>query len=387
MKKFVIGLIVVLIVIGVVWMLGEKDKSSKSTSLSKEKSSNTYKIGFIGPLTGDGATYGEPFRNMVAMAAEEINKNGGVSGKRLEFVYEDAKCNGRDGANAMQKLAQVEKVQVVIGGFCSSESLAAVPIAEKGKILLFSPGSSSPALTGKSKYFFRNYPSDSMQGAVLSDLAYNDQKWKSVAFIMEQKDYPVGLYKSFDESFTKLGGKTIKEEFAPEVSDFRSQLTKLQAGSPDALFIDAQTPAAAERILKQVTELGWDVPLIIADAIAGDPKTIENNKEILEGAFAAEFGVDPENKKFKMMIDNYKKKYGEEPPYQSYAQTEYDAVYLIAEGLKKVGYDGAKLAEWSRTVKDWDGASGKITIEGNGDRAGGFVVKVVKDGKVEIFKK
>jgi len=80
----------------------------------------------------------------------------------------------------------------------------------------------------------------------------------------------------------------------------------------------------------------------------------------------------------------YKDKYGAEPPFQSYAQTAYDAPYLLKDGIIAVGYDGEKLAEWSRTIKDWEGASGKTTIGANGDRASGHVLKIVKDGKVEL---
>ena len=344
----------------------------------------TYKIGFILPLTGDAAAYGEPGRNIYALAIEEINKSGGVNGKQLEAIYEDGKCSGKDAANAMQKLANVDKVQIVIGGFCSGESLAAIPIAETAKVALFSPGSSSPDLTGKSPYFFRNYPSDATQGRVLAELAYNVKKWKKVAVIQEQSDYALGNYKAFSENFNKLGGTTVKEEFPSDTTDFKTILTKLKNQNPEALFVDPQTPANTERILKQLSDLKWKPALLMND-ISIDMKLVEGNKAILEGAFAAEFGVDPTNPKFARMAEVYKSKHVTDVPFPSYAQTEYDAVFLIADAIKAVGYGGEKIAAWSRTVKDWSGASGNTTIEQTGDRAGGHVPKVIKDGKVELF--
>ncbi|MBI2475846.1 MAG: ABC transporter substrate-binding protein [Candidatus Taylorbacteria bacterium] len=341
-------------------------------------------LGVILPLTGDGAVYGEPALNVYQLAVDEINKSGGVGGRDLVLVVEDGKCNGKDGANAAQKLVNVDKVQIIIGGICSSESLAAVPIAEAGKVALFSPGASSPDLTGRSPYFFRDYPSDASQGRVLAELAYK-KGWRTVAFIQESLDYPLGIFKAFDARFSELGGKTVKEEFPTGASDFRSSIAKLQSQKPDALFVDTQAPAASVRIAKQVKELKWNPPLLVADIVVGDPKTVSENKALFEGAFGAEFGVDPNNPKFQHLLESYKQKYNAELPYQAYGQTEYDALYLVKEGIAAVGLDGQKLAAWSRTIKDWDGASGQVTIEATGDRASGHVLKIVKDGKTELY--
>ena len=285
----------------------------------------------------------------------------------------------------MQKLVNVDNVEVVLGGFCSSESLGAEPVATQNKVFLFSLGSSSPALTGKSKFFARDYPSDATQGSVLAEVAYNDKAWRKVAFIQEQLDYPLGVYNAFSSRFKELGGVVVKEEFAPGITDFRSILTKLKAEDADALFIATQTPAAADRILKQLTEINWKPNILIADAISGDPATVQANAEILEGALAAEFGIDENNPKFRHMLDAYKNEYGSEPPYLSYAQIEYDGVYIIRDAIEAVGYDGEKVAEYVRNLDGWQGASGSITIGQNGDRIGGHLPKVVRDGAVVLY--
>ncbi len=75
--------------------------------------------------------------------------------------------------------------------------------------------------------------------------------------------------------------------------------------------------------------------------------------------------------------------YGAELPYQSYAQTEYDAVYLVRDALVAEGENGERISGWFRRVKNWLGASGEITIESNGDRAGGHSLKIIKNGVVQ----
>ncbi len=378
--------LVLVVVLGAVALFGwyamtqKKGEPQAPVTEQQAEQKTPLKVGALLPLTGDGATYGEMGRNVLLLAMDEVNATGGVDGRPLEFIIEDGKCNGKDAASAMQKLANVDQVKVVIGGFCSSESLAAVPVAESSRVALFSAGSSSPDLTGKSPYFMRDYPSDASQGSVLAEAALK-KGWKKVAFVQEQLDYPVGIFKAFSAKFEREGGTIVKEEFPTATTDFRSILTKLRAGKPDALFIDSQTPASGERVLKQVTELKWGIPLLITDVFAGDAQTVAVNKVALEGALTAQFGVDQENTKFKGLLAAYQARYGVELPIQSYAQTYYDAVYLLRDALLQNGEDGEKISTWLRSVIDWEGASGKVTIGSDGDRIGGHTLQMINDGK------
>ncbi len=346
---------------------------------------NTIKIGVMAPLTGDGASYGEPARNVFELAKDEINSSGGINGKNLEFVYEDSKCNGSAAVNAVQKLVNIEKVQFILGGLCSTESLAAIPVAAAAKVAMASSVSTSPKLAGISPYFFRTSPSDASQGQVDAQVAMQ-KGYKTVAVVQEQLDYPLGLYLAFDKNMKSLGGKTIVEAFPAGTTDFRSILTKLKAVNPDALFLDPADAPTGERILKNLKDLGWRPKIIINEVIAGDVVLLGNYKNILEGAIGAEFVARLDNPKFQHLLKAYKDKYGQELPYQSYAQNEYDLVYLLRDGLMQVGNNGQKLAAWSRTVKDWQGASGAITIKPDGDRDTAYSAEIVRNGKMQPYK-
>ena len=105
----------IVVVVGLVWWGVSKNSGS----------GNVIKIGFIGPLTGDAAAYGESAQNIVQLAVSDINAAGGVSGKQVQVIYEDGACNGTTAADAMQKLANVDGVQAILGGYCSAESFAA----------------------------------------------------------------------------------------------------------------------------------------------------------------------------------------------------------------------------------------------------------------------
>lgn len=378
--KTVLWLVVLVLVVGGFILYGSK-KDGGEEAAPKEP----IKIGFIGSLTGDAAEYGEPQRNALQLAVEDINKTGGIVGSPVAIIYEDGKCNGKDGASAAQKLINVDKVKVILGGSCSSETLAAVPIAEAAKVFIFTGSASSPDLIGKSKFFARDYPNDLTQGKVLAEAA-NAKGWKKVAVIQEQTDYASGIVKAFTTKFVELGGGVMKEEFTTDTNDFRSPLTKLKASNSDALLISTQTTSSGERILVQMQELKWKPALMVNDVIGTNKETVEKNKTILEEALLADFLLDPSNSKLSSLDAAYKERYGKEMGYPNYTSAVYDSLYIIRDGIAAVGLDGEKLADWVRTVKDWQGASGSITISVNGERDSGHVLKVIKDGKVEAVK-
>lgn len=373
--KTLIGIIIiVVVVIGGGYILSQNN--------APQIAEGPVKIGVIAPLTGDTAVVGEPMRNAIQIATDEINAAGGINGNPIELVIEDGKCDGAPAASAMQKLANVDQVEVVIGGACSGESLAAEPVATAAKVALFSAASSNPKLTDISPYFVRNYPSDSFQGKVLADIA-NAQGYKKVAVLQEQTDYALGLFQTFDEALKTSGGATAKEEFLTETTDFRTSIVKLRAENPDALFLSVQSSTSGARVLKQLQELGWRPQLFLSDTIMGDPAIVSEYASVLEGGIGAEVGVDANNPKLKALIAAYVAKHGAEPAFQTYAQAAYDAVYIVKNAVETVGYDGTAIANYLHTrVKNYQGASGLITIGANGDPTVGHRPEVITGGKV-----
>ena len=376
--------VIAVIVIGYLALSGPAEDVTEDVAVEE---SGPIVIGVITPLSGDAAVYGEPSLNVLNLAASQINDAGGVNGRMIELVPQDGACNGTDAANAMQQLVNVEGVEIVIGGFCSSESLAAAPIANENEVLLFSVGSSSPDLTTEGgDYFFRNYPSDASQGTVLADVAYNHYEYTSVAVIQENLDYPLGIYNAFDSAFSELGGETTVETFAPETEDFRTTLAKLQELDADALLVSVQTPSSAERILQQVQELDWDVALIGADVIPGSDLASES-PELVEGMLVAEFGCDEESAEFQEFFNAYIEMYDADPEFLSYAQTEYDGLFILADAIAEVGEDASEIRQWLLDLEGWSGVSGIIEFDENGDRSeGGHSPEVILDGVVTALE-
>jgi branched-chain amino acid transport system substrate-binding protein len=345
-------------------------------------SGSTIKIGVILPLTGNGAVYGEPAQKTVQLAADQINAAGGINGKQIQLIIQDGQCTGQGGTNAAQQLVDTQGVQAIIGGFCSGETIPAVPIAAAAKVVMFSPGASSPALTGISPYFFRDYPSDVAQAALLANYAWNTKHWKTIGIVEEQTDYATALESTFAQDFQNDGGKVVVQAFPTDTSDFRSIMTTLKASNPDAILLDEQTPAEAARILDQMKQLGWSSPFMVPDGITGDAPTLQQYASQLEGSVGGEFLPNASDTQYQAFIQAYVAKYGSTPAYEGSMTTFYDAVNLLAQGIKQVGYNGQALATWSRTISNWSGASGNITIGSDGDREGGDTLVLIHNGQV-----
>ena len=346
----------------------------------------SYKIGVMYPLTGDAAAYGIPIQKTTKYAADEINAKGGINGKKIELIYEDSKCSPKDGNAAAQKLINIDKVKVIIGGVCSGETLGAAPITEANKIILFSPSATSPDITKAGDYVFRDAPSDAYAGVVASNYAYDDLKARKAAVISESTDYAQGLRKVFKENFVKLGAEIVADEtYNPEDTDFRTQVTKAKAASPDVVYIVPQAPAKGLLLIKQLKEAGVETQLLTAEVLIGR-NILKDNAVDMEGLIGIEQKVDDKAPKTAALLAKYKQQTGEEAPFPGYMAGAYDIVYLLADAISKNGYDSDKIRDYLYQLKDYDGAVGKLTLDQNGDAVLEYTIEQVKNGKLAVLK-
>ena len=348
----------------------------------------SYKIGVMLPLTGDGAAYGLPEQKGVKIAIEEINAKGGINGRKLEAIYEDSKCNPKDGNAAAQKLVNIDKAKVIVGGACSGETLGASPITEANKVILISPSATNPDITKAGDFVFRVAPSDAYAGVVASDYAFKDLKAGKAAIISEATDYAQGLRKVFKENFAKLGGEIVADEtYNPEDTDFRTQVTKVKSANPDVIYLVPQVPQKGLLLVKQIKEAGLkQQQLLTAEVIIGQRDMIKENAADFEGLIGVEQKFDDKNPKAAALLAKYKQETKEDAQFPQFVSSAYDIVYLLADAIGKNGYDSEKVRDYLYAVKDYDGAVGKVTIDENGDPIMDYSVKQAKNGELVVLK-
>ncbi len=296
-----------------------------------------YKIGVMESVTGPGETYGTVAVQAKEMAVAEINEAGGINGRMLELIVEDEKCNAQDSITAYKKLTDVDGVKIILGTSCSGAMLGAAPLAEEDGIVMFSGLATNPDIAQAGDYIFRTSMSDAQVGIDTGNVLWADGV-RNLATITEATDYAEGVRRTSVEQFEKRGGAVVAEErYASDVTDFRSQLTKLINANPDALHVAAQAEFAGGTIVKQVRELGYNGP-IYSDIVPIGTTALEIAGDAANGMKAISADLDPGNNKAQEVLKNFRAKY-DYVTLPWYLGSAYDDVYITAECLKKTGDD------------------------------------------------
>lgn len=340
------------------------------------------KIGFIGPLSGDTANLGENMRVAVELARDEINADGGVDGRKVNVVFEDGKCEGKDAANAGTKLLTVDKVVAIVGGVCSSETLAVATLAEKEHVPLVSAASTNPKITTAGEYTYRFVPSDSFQGTFTAEHFVNTLKKKKVAIMFCKSDYCVGIKDAFKKKFKELGGEIVAEEgFERDARDLRSQITKVKATNPELVYFVSYTEGTIVG-LKQMKELGVKVLVFGADAW-DDPKIGEELKGKANGA---QYSLPANQSLPKDFVENMNSRTGGKE-LVVYAPRAYDILKSLAEIMKQKGAGPENIKEGLDELKEWKGIADVYSLDTNGDvLSAKYIIKEFKDGKAKEVK-
>ncbi|MBL0386631.1 ABC transporter substrate-binding protein [Tumebacillus sp. ITR2] len=359
---------------------------SKATTSSSN--SDTIKIGTNLELTGAVAAFGQSQLNGINLAVEEINKAGGVNGKKIEIVSADNASKKEESTRTATKLITEDKVDVLMGAAISGDTFAAVEVANNKKIPMLTPSATNDDITFDSKknklndYVFRACFIDSFQGKVMADFSAGNLKAKNaVIYIDNSSDYSKGLAKSFKSEFESKGGKIVaSESYQTKDTDFKAVLTRIKTLNPDVIWVPGYYEEVG-KIVKQAREMGitaaieggdgWDAPQLVE--IAGKDNL---NNTFISNHYTAE-DPDPKVKKF---IDAFKAKYNTVP--DAMAVLGYDATFMVADAVKRAGStDKEKVKEALANTKDFEGVTGKIALDKNHDPVKAAVVLEYKDGK------
>lgn len=345
---------------------------------------NVIKIGAIFSLTGDVGAYGQRSRKGFELAVDIINSKGGINGKLIETVIEDAKSLPRDGLAAYKKLLNYDKIHIIVGDVLSSTTMAIVPQITKNKVLLFAPGASNPQLKGASKYFFRNWTSDDFDGYAMAHYM-NDINITKAAILVQSSDYTIGLADAFEKEFKNLGGEiNIKEEFATGDTDIKTQLSKIKASGIKTVYLIGQSRENGT-ILRQAKEMNFK-PNWYANLTVNTPECAEIAKDAREGVIftTPAFDVNSGISYVDQYVKDFQTKYNEEP--EATSAHAYDAVMILASVIEKVGTDPDSLSKYLKQVKNFPGVSGKTSFDSYGDVIKDVFVKKIVDNKVTLLK-
>ncbi len=401
---------------------GEGNSASPASS-NAPTSAKGLKIGSLLPSTGDLAAIGQQMVGAVPTLVETVNACGGVNGEPVTLIAQDDQTDPRAGAAAMTKLAEVDDVAGVVGSFASSVSSAAVPIAVRNKVMLISPGSTSPVFTERAKkgdfngYWARTAPPDTYQAQALAKLA-SEKGFKRVSTVVINNDYGVGFEQAFVQAFKKLGGTVVNEasptRYDPKATTFETEAAAAFAGKPDAV-VAVLYEETGSLLLKSAYQQGVSqgVQVMLTDGVksAGFPAKVgksSDGKFIVTGAIGTVPGAD--GKALQALNQLWQSKNNQAPG--EYVPQSWDATALlvlaaqaaksntgesiqskISEVANAPGTEVSDVCQGLKLLREgkdinYQGASGNVDIDQNGDVIGVYDVwQVTDDGKLTAIDK
>lgn len=323
-----------------------------------------YRIGALLPLSGSLENYGKSVKNGLMLALNDINKEGGVKGKKLDILFED---DGSDEKKAVEKVNSFIQggFPLIIGGVTSNIALAVAPVCEQKKVILLSPTASSPKLSGSGQYIFRNYPSDNLEGRVMAEYAVRRMKVRSASIFYVDNEYGNGLKEVFEERFTALGGTVPMEHGYPQAStDFAAAVKQVQVNPSDGLYLIGYYQEIAA-ILQEIQKQKVNVKIFSVEGVA-QPMILEIASDVAEGIVYPQPPYNPESNdpEVKKFVESYKKEYPTKPDID--AAFAYDALRIVA---RAIGNSTTYPQDLRSRIADTNfrGITGEIDFDANGD--------------------
>jgi branched-chain amino acid transport system substrate-binding protein len=337
---------------------------------ARAESKGSYKIGTVLSVTGPGAFLGDNMKRGMELAIEEINGQGGIGGKKIDWVFYDAETQSTKGVNATRRLVEQDQVDIIVGGGnASGIALAMVPIVEKAGMPFISTEGSMQIVNpvAERKWTFKSTIDDDQILEVAADF-WKKRGIASVAFLADSSGFGASAKEQLEKIAPKHGLKVLYETFNPGDTDLTAQLSRIKASDAKSILCWTITPTGVV-FLKQARELGLGDRTLMHSYGFVDERYMKLADGAADGTFllSVKFPVgadlpaaDPQKARILDLIAKYEKKYGKTPN-QFVAQT-YDAINLAALALKAGGGDRAKTRAALEGIQNFAGVGGTFNF-------------------------
>jgi len=344
------------------------------------------KVGAIMPMSGPLAAYGQVTNLGVTLANKLQPKL--ANGDTIKLVLLDNKGDKVETANATTRLIASDKVVAILGALTSTNTAQVIAIADKKKIPVIASVATNDKLTSRRTFANRVCFTDSFQGEVVANYAFNTLGLKTAVVVIDQAQvYSLGLSKAFQKAFKKAGGKIVKKiKVTSGDKDFKAVVSQIKKINPDFMFLPLYHPEAS-MIARQSKQLGLSKPMFSGDGVANQT-FIDLGGKSVEGYMFTDFFdySNPPSKTSADFVAFHEKETGKKE-LNSFTALGADTYNILLAAMNRCEDPTNSVCvnkEIKKTV-NFDGASGSISIDKNGNATRSAVIKVIKDG-VASFK-
>lgn len=350
---------------------------------------DTIKIGGLAPLTGNVSIYGIAVNNGVQLAIEEVNENGGVLGKQIEYIVYDEKGETVEATNAYNRLVNDDKVVAVIGDVTSEPSIAVAQRAARDNMPLITASGTSADITKQGENVFRACFIDEVQGDLMGAFVANNLELKKAAILYNVSDnYSQGLTDAFTARCEEEGVEIVaSENYSSTDTDFKTQLTKIKTAGAEVLYVPNYYNDNI-MIVRQAKQVGLDVPYLGGDGWDGvlSENVIGTEKNDADGAyFTNHYAQDDPNEKLQSFLSAYREAYDMEAV--SFAALGYDAANMMIQAIEEAGNTDSDAIIDAMKNLEYEGVTGNITFDDNNNPIKTVSIILIKDGEYTLYTK
>jgi branched-chain amino acid transport system substrate-binding protein len=311
------------------------------------------KIGLSGPFSGGSSSGGISMRDGIKLAADEINKAGGLLGGRpIELIVRDDQSKNEIGVQVAQELINKEHVVATVGFVNTGVALASHRFYQEAGIPVLVCASTGTIITQQflppafeHNYVFRNVAHDGIQSVMIAEETVKRQGFKKPAIMADTTNYGKLGRADLTKALADLGvTPVVSEKFNVGDTDMTAQILRAKEAGADVILTYAIGPEAAQ-VANAMAKLGWKVPIIGSWALSATG-FIDTAGPNGEGAMMPQTFIQlPTTPKRKAFIDAYKAAYKIDRMNQAVAAAQgYDAVYILAAAIAQTGStDGPKI--------------------------------------------
>lgn len=337
---------------------------------------NIVKVGVVTILSGTDAHVGQWTIQGLELAADEINSQGGINGKRIKLIYEDSENSAQQALIGAKKLVEIDAVSALITLSGASATLSILPYANEQGLVQMEVVCIIPSCHTLNDSLFRASGPPEAQAEFLAQYLHGAGV-ESVALIWVNNDFGVNQKEAFAENFD--GTIVAHEWYDPGTTDFRTAISKVSAESPERILLFTY-PTEPGYILRQAHEIGISIPMV-GLFTSQNPEVLRVAGEAAEGYRYAYFTTDSQTEKARRFAQAYRSRHHEDP--EIFATKSYDALWLLAIAMRGCTdpTDSACIKERLYDIEGYEGASNIITIDDHGDLSDErFRMKTVRNG-------
>ena len=348
-------------------------------SFTSASSGAPIKIGFFAPESGFAAADGQSAYDSAKLAVADINKAGGINGRQIQLINYDDASDAKQAVSIATRLVTQDKVDAVVSGSYSDQTLAAAPIFQRSGIPMLAAYAVNPGIPATGRFIFQQDFNGVVEGKAAAVALVKDLGATKIAIVAIKNDFGTALVQGFTAEAAALGATIVATDFNQfGEKDFTPILMRDQAKGATGFFM-VEYYSEGQQFLNNWNTIGVSLPMVGTEGVDSTTQFFQPVGAQANGlVFTTPFNRDSTEPVVVNYIKDFTTAYGYAP--DMVGATTYDSFLVLKDAMTK-GTSASQIRNGIAGVKDFVGVTGTIMkYNATGEVVKAVELQIVKDG-------